>query len=449
MNPFIFKEYDIRGVYEKDLTEDVVRDLGRAVGSYLSRYHAVNVSVGRDCRLSSPAMAGRIVEALAGSGLHVTDLGTVPSPVFYYSLFHLDADGGAMVTASHNPAEYNGMKVAMGKSTIYGDEIQELCRMIKRGEFVSGRGSVKHADVVTPYIEHCAGNIKPGPRKIKVVVDAGNGTGGVIALPIMQKLGFDVVPLFIEMDGRFPNHHPDPTVPKNLEKLISTVKDTKADLGISYDGDADRLGVVDEKGGIIWGDQLMIVFSRAILAEKPGAKFIAEVKCSKTLYEDIPKHGGQAIMWRTGHSLIKAKMKEEHADLAGEMSGHIFFAHRYFGYDDAIYSSLRLLEILSKTDKTMSDLLSDVPPTHSTPEIRMDCPDETKFKVVEKLVSHFKGAGYNVVDVDGARVTFPDGWGLVRASNTQPVLVLRFEADTEPRLRDIRSLIMEKLRELM
>jgi len=314
---------------------------------------------------------------------------------------------------------------------------------------VTGAGSVKTADVVAPYIDYCVKNIKPGARKIKVVVDAGNGTGGGVALPIMQKLGFDVTPLFCEMDGRFPNHHPDPTVPKNLERLIAEVKQKGADLGVSYDGDADRLGVVDEKGGIIWGDQLMIVFSRAVLTEKPGAKFIAEVKCSKTLYDDIPKHGGTAIMWRTGHSLIKAKMKEEHADLAGEMSGHIFFAHRYLGYDDAIYSSLRLIEILSKTDKTMSQLLADVPKTFSTPEIRMDCPDDKKFDVVKRLTAWFKGAGYEVVDVDGARVTFADGWGLVRSSNTQPVLVLRFEADTEKRLTEIRSLIEGKLKELM
>ncbi len=449
MNPHIFKEYDIRGIVETELRGDVVKDIARAIGSYLSRHKAVKVLVGRDCRLSSPSIAAQVVDGLAGSGLDVTDLGVVPSPGFYFGLHHLDADGGVMVTASHNPGEYNGMKVALGKATIYGDEIQELMRIIKRGEFVTGRGSTAKADVVDAYIAHMAGNIALGKRKIKVVVDAGNGTGGVIAVPTMEKLGLDVVPLFIEMDGRFPNHHPDPTVPKNLEKLIAAVKEHKADLGVSYDGDADRLGVVDEKGGIIWGDQLMIVFSRAILAEKPGAKFIAEVKCSKTLYDDIPKHGGTAIMWRTGHSLIKAKMKEEHADLAGEMSGHLFFAHRYFGFDDAIYSSLRLIEILSKTDQTMSQLLADVPRTHSTPEIRMDCPDDVKFEVVKKLTAYFKGAGYEVVDVDGARVTFKDGWGLVRSSNTQPVLVLRFEADTEARLAEIRALIEGKLKELM
>jgi phosphomannomutase/phosphoglucomutase len=451
VNPFIFKEYDIRGIVEKDLDPATVKLLGRAVGTYLVRNGARKVSVGQDCRLHSPVIAEAIIGELLDCGLDVIDVRVVPSPVFYFSLFHLEVDGGVMVTASHNPSEYNGLKIALGKSTIYGEEIQKLRKLIEEGDFVSGaaRGKRSTFDIVTPYIENLAANIRLGNRKIKVVVDAGNGTGGVVALPILKKLGIEAIPLFCEMDGHFPNHHPDPTVPANMKYLIAKVAETGADMGIGYDGDSDRLGATDEKGNIIWGDQLMIIFARAILAEKPGAVFIGEVKCSRTMYEDIEKHGGKAIMWRTGHSLIKAKMKDVHADLAGEMSGHIFFAHRYYGYDDAIYSSLRLIEILSKTNAPMSALLADVPKTISTPEIRMDCPDEKKFAVVRKLTDYFKGAGYRVIDVDGARVVFPDGWGLVRSSNTGPILVLRFEADTEARLAEIRAIIEGKLRELM
>jgi phosphomannomutase/phosphoglucomutase len=451
VNLFIFKEYDIRGIVERDLDPDTVRRVARGTGTYLARRGAHKVTVGRDCRLHSPAIAEAVISELLSCGLDVTDLGTVPSPVFYFSLFHLDADGGVMITASHNPADYNGMKIALGKTTIYGEEIQKIRKLCEDGDFdrADRAGTRSTHDVVAPYIFDLAERIKPGTRKIKVVVDAGNGTGGVVALPIMKSLGFEAVPLFCDMDGRFPNHHPDPTVPANLKHLIAKVAETGADLGVAYDGDSDRLGVVDEKGGVIWGDQLMIIFSRAVLKEVPGATFIGEVKCSKTMYEDIEGHGGNAVMWRTGHSLIKAKMKEIHAELAGEMSGHLFFSHRYYGYDDAVYSSLRLLEILSNTRGPMSSLLSDVPKTFSTPEIRMDCPDEKKFDVVARLTDYFKGAGYKVIDVDGARVVFPDGWGLVRASNTGPILVLRFEADTEPRLAEIRLIVEGKLKEIM
>jgi phosphomannomutase/phosphoglucomutase len=281
-----------------------------------------------------------------------------------------------------------------------------------------------------------------------VVVDAGNGTGGVIAVPLFESLGVEVVPLFVEMDGRFPNHHPDPTVEENLEALKAKVRETGADLGIAYDGDADRVGAVDEKGGVLWGDQLMILFSRALLAEVPGAAIVGEVKCSKTLYDDIAARGGRAIMWKAGHSLIKAKMKEEHAVLAGEMSGHIFFAHRWFGFDDGVYSSARLLELLSRTDAPMSSLLADVPRTESTPELRVDCPEEKKFEVVRRAQEWF-ASRYEAVTVDGVRVVFPDGWGLVRASNTQPLLVLRFEATTKARLDEIQKLVRGKVDELL
>ncbi len=303
-------------------------------------------------------------------------------------------------------------------------------------------------DIVTPYHAYVKENLRLGRRKLKVVVDAGNGTGGVVAVPLFESLGVEVVPLFIEMDGRFPNHHADPTVEKNLEHLKAKVLETKADLGIAYDGDADRVGAVDEKGNVLWGDQIMILFSRALLAEHPGAAIVGEVKCSMTLYDDIAKHGGRGIMWKAGHSLIKAKMKEEKALLAGEMSGHIFFAHRWFGFDDGIYSSARLVELLSRTEQPLSALLADVPRTESTPELRVDCPEEKKFEVVRRAQEFF-AARYEAVTVDGVRVVFPDGWGLVRASNTQPLLVLRFEARTKERLAEIEALVRGKVQEIM
>ena len=353
-----------------------------------------------------------------------------------------------MITGSHNPPEYNGLKVGLGSATFHGEEIQALRRLAESGRFAEGAGSLAPYDVVTPYRAHVRGNLKLGKRKLKVVVDAGNGTGGVVAVPLFESLGVEVVPLFVEMDGRFPNHHPDPTVEENLEHLKAKVRETRADLGIAYDGDADRVGAVDEKGGVLWGDQIMILFSRALLAAEPGAAIVGEVKCSFTLYDDIARRGGRAIMWKAGHSLIKAKMKEEGALLAGEMSGHIFFAHRWLGFDDGIYSAGRLLELLSRTDAPLSALLADVPRTESTPELRVDCPEDRKFEVVRRAQEWFK-ARYETVTVDGVRVVFPDGWGLVRASNTQPLLVLRFEATTKARLAEIERLVRGKVDEIM
>jgi phosphomannomutase/phosphoglucomutase len=349
-----------------------------------------------------------------------------------------------MITGSHNPPEYNGLKVGVGRTTLYGAGIQALRERIERGDFAAGSGGVEAHDIVTPYRAYVRGNLRMGPRRLRVVVDAGNGTGGVIAVPLFESLGIEVVPLFVEMDGRFPNHHPDPTVEANLEHLKAKVRETGADLGIAYDGDADRVGAVDEKGRVLWGDQLMILFSRALLQEHPGAAIVGEVKCSMTLYDDIAARGGRAIMWKAGHSLIKAKMKEEGALLAGEMSGHIFFGHRWFGFDDGIYSSARLLELVSRTDRPVSTLLDDVPPTHSTPELRVDCPEELKFELVRRAQEFF-AARHEAVTVDGVRVVFPDGWGLVRASNTQPLLVLRFEATTPERLDEIRSYVQGKV----
>jgi phosphomannomutase / phosphoglucomutase len=439
VNPVVFREYDIRGVAGLDLTEETVGLVARALGTKVRAAGGTSVVLGRDVRLSSPGFHREVVAGLTATGCDVVDLGVVPTPLVYFAAQTLPVDGLCMITGSHNPADYNGLKIGVGKTTLYGEAIQEILRTVQRGQFASGQGKVTRHDIVTPYQDTVAGNLRLGDRRLKVVIDAGNGTGG-IAAPIFERLGVEVVPLFLEPDGRFPNHHPDPTVEKNLESLKRKVLETRADVGIAYDGDSDRVGAVDEKGRVLWGDQLMILFSRAILSEVPGATIVAEVKCSFTLYDDIKKRGGRGIMWKAGHSLIKAKMKEEHAELAGEMSGHIFFGHRWLGFDDGIYSSARLVELLSRTDQPMSTLLADVPRTFSTPELRVDCREEIKFEVVRRAQAFFK-VGYQAITVDGVRVVFPDGWGLVRASNTQPILVLRFEAVTEPRLAEIRSLV--------
>src|SRR6266566_2928912 len=437
LKPTIFREYDIRGIAETELQDSGIQDLGRAVGTYLQRHNGKNINLGRDCRLSSERLRNALIAGLKASGCQVTDIGVVPTPVLYYSAFHLQADGAVMITGSHNPAEYNGFKVVSGASTIHGEQIQEVRRLIENRDFLSGEGTEKLADAVTPYVDEIAAQFH-FDRRVKVVFDAGNGTAGPIMKRLIAKLNCEASTLFFDMDGRFPNHHPDPTVPANLALLIDAVKREGADLGIAFDGDADRIGAVDERGEVVFGDQLMIVYSREILSRKPGATFIGEVKCSQSLYDDIRAHGGNGIMWKTGHSLIKAKMKEEHAELAGEMSGHMFFADRYYGFDDALYAGCRLIEIIARSGCPLSAQLADVPKTVSTPEIRVDCPDEVKFDVVARVAEHFRKL-YPTIDVDGVRVLFPDGWGLVRASNTQPVLVLRFEAGTPELLEQYRA----------
>jgi len=447
VNPVVFREYDIRGVAGTDLTEETVGLVARALGTQVRAAGGSRVVVGRDVRLSGPAFHRAAVAGLTATGCDVVDLGVVPTPLTYFAAQTLDVHGLCMITGSHNPPEYNGMKIGVGKTTLYGEAIQEILRLVQAGRFASGQGKVTLHDIVTPYQDYVARNLQLGPRRLKAVVDAGNGTGG-IAVPIFERLGVEVVPLFLEPDGRFPNHHPDPTVEKNLEHLKAKVLETGADVGIAYDGDSDRVGAVDERGQVLWGDQLMILFSRAILKERPGAAIVGEVKCSFTLYDDIAKRGGRPIMWKAGHSLIKAKMKEEHAELAGEMSGHIFFGHRWLGFDDGIYSSGRLLELLTQTPAPLSSLLADVPKTFSTPELRVDCPEEKKFELVRRAQEFF-AARYQAVTVDGVRVVFPDGWGLVRASNTQPILVLRFEATTEARLVEIRRLVEDEVARLL
>ncbi len=447
ISPTIFREYDIRGVVDQDLTEEAVHLIGRGLGTMVRGAGGGRVVVGRDCRLSGERFAGRMIAGLLSTGVDVVDVGVVPTPLTYFAANTLDLDGLCMITGSHNPPEYNGLKVGVGKTTLHGVEIQNLRKLVDSERFARGAGRTRAHDIVGPYQKYVRENLRMGPRKLKVVIDAGNGTGGVVAVPIFESLGIEVVPLFLEMDGRFPNHHPDPTVEKNLVQLRAKVLEVKADLGIAYDGDADRVGAIDEEGRVLWGDQLMILFSRALLEENPGAAIVGEVKCSMNLYDDIARRGGRPIMWKAGHSLIKAKMKEEGALLAGEMSGHIFFAHRWFGFDDAIYSSARLLELVSHTGARLSALLSDVPRTYASPEIRLDCPDDKKFEIVRRAQDYF-ASRYDAITVDGVRVTFPDGWGLVRASNTQPLLVLRFEATDEKRLAEIERLVTDKVQEL-
>lgn len=444
MKPNIFREYDIRGKVPEELNRETAYRLGQCFGAYYLSCGAKRISLGRDCRLSSPELRLGVLEGMRDSGIDVQDLGMIPTPVLYFSLHHLPVDGGIQITGSHNPPEYNGFKICLGKRTIYGEEIQKLRRIGESGSFPKGRGRVESREILQPYMEEVLKRIRCGQIPRKVVLDAGNGVGGLVAPPIYSRLGIEVETLFCEPDGRFPNHHPDPTLPENLRSLIQKVRDTSADLGIAFDGDADRIGVVDRKGRILWGDQLMIIFSRDLLKRHPGAKIIGEVKCSQVLYEDIRKNGGVPIMWKAGHSLIKGKMKEEGALLAGEMSGHLFFAERYFGYDDAIYAGARLLEILTHEPKDLEEFLAGVPSLVSTPEIRMDCPDDLKFRVVAELAAEFKKE-YQVIDVDGARVVFDRGWGLIRASNTQPVLVLRFEAEDQETLQEIQKIFMDRL----
>jgi phosphomannomutase / phosphoglucomutase len=443
----IFREYDIRGIAAEQLTDDGIESLGKAVGTYLRRHSGSGVCLGRDCRLSSPRLRDAIARGLVASGCQVFDLGTVPTPLLYYGVAHLATAGGVMITGSHNPSEYNGFKVVCGASTIHGDEIQELRRMIEAGDLAQGEGSVSQVDIITPYVDEISAQFR-FPRRVRVVLDAGNGVAGPVVHRVLERLDCEPIELFFDMDGRFPNHHPDPTVPAYLESLIREVRARGADLGIAFDGDGDRIGAVDENGSIIWGDQLMLIYAREILSRKPGATFIGEVKCSQTMYDGIRALGGNAVMWKTGHSLIKAKMRELAAELAGEMSGHMFFADRYYGFDDAIYAACRLLEIVARSGQPLSAQLAGVQRTVTTPEIRVDCPDERKFDVVRGVTERFRKT-HKIVDVDGMRVLFPEGWGLVRASNTQPVLVLRFEASTAELLAAYRGEVEGVLAEVL
>jgi len=443
MNPNIFRAYDIRGIADKDLTDEVVELIGRAYGTTMVRKGYRTVSVGRDVRLSSERIHNAVVRGILSTSLNVIDVGVVPTPVLYFSIVHFQTDGSVMITGSHNPIEFNGLKLNEGLLSLYGEEIQKIRELIEKNDFVTGKGEKSQRDIVPYYKQMLKERIKI-KKSFKIVIDPGNGTAGVIAPDVFEELGCKVVRLYCEPDGTFPNHLPDPTVLKYIETLRKKVVEEKADMGIGYDGDADRVGVVDEKGRVIFADQVLAILSRDVLFRKPGSKILFDVKCSQMLPEEIEKAGGVPMMWKTGHSLLKAKMKEEGAPLAGEMSGHIFFKDGYFGFDDGIYVSFRLVQYLSTQEKRLSELVDELPQFVSTPEIRITCPDEDKFKVVKNLTESFKEE-YEVIDVDGARVLFGDGWGLVRASNTQPILVLRFEAKTEKRLKEIKNIFKEKL----
>jgi phosphomannomutase/phosphoglucomutase len=443
LKPTIFREYDIRGVADSELLSPDVEQLGRGLGTYMRRHSGVNINLGRDCRISSTRLRDALLKGLLASGCNVTDIGTGPTPVLYHSAQNLNAHGAIMITGSHNPSEYNGFKSVCGTGTLHGEAIQEVLHIIQGGDFETGSGALSTADAVTPYVNEVAAQFHLD-RRIKVVADAGNGTAGPVIHRIFEKINVDVTELFFDMNGHFPNHHPDPTVPANLAPLIAKVRENGAELGLAFDGDSDRIGAVDELGNVIYGDLLLLIYAREILERKPGATFIGEVKCSQVMYDQIAKLGGNGIMYKTGHSLIKAKMKEEHAELAGEMSGHMFFGDRYRGYDDALYSACRLIEIVAKSGHPLSAQLAGVPKMVSTPEIRADCPDELKFDLVARVAEHFKKL-YKTIDIDGVRVMFPEGWGLLRASNTQPVLVMRFEAPSEPLLRQYQAEVEQVL----
>lgn len=457
----LFREYDLRGIVGQELTESIAEQVGRAYCTYVSARGVKTISVGRDGRLSSPMLHQALLRGLLAGGLNVIDLGICPSPLVYFSLFTLPVDGGIMITGSHNAAEYNGFKVCIGQEAIYGDSIQELRCVFESGQFISGTGTLSEHPILLDYLNYLKKSFSSvKAERLHVVIDCGNGVAALVARQALELMGCKVTGLYCDLDGRFPNHHPDPTVSENLSDLIHAVKHHKADVGIGYDGDADRIGTVDEQGEILWGDRLMVVYSRDVLATQRGATIISEVKASQSLYDDIAKHGGRPIMWKTGHSLIKAKMKQESAVLAGEMSGHMFFADRYFGYDDAIYASCRLIEILAKGTQPLSALVADLPKTVVTPEIRVDMPDAVKFEVVrrirarlEKYFEAKQGIGpsmlvlRDLVTIDGVRAVFEHGWGLIRASNTQPALVLRFEAISTEWMNVIRGIIESELAE--
>jgi phosphomannomutase/phosphomannomutase/phosphoglucomutase len=453
--PVIFREYDIRGVYEKQFDNDFAYLLGKAYAVYMKQEKGISnpkVAVGHDARHSGPKIVASLTKGLMESGCEVVHLGLVTTPMCYFSTFEVPGVQGAVqVTGSHNPPEYNGFKISVGKATIFGAEIQKLRMIIEKGEYLKGQGKESKIDILPSYVERYKkefGTLK----NVKVVLDCGNGAAGASARPLFEAVGLKPTILFEKPDGTFPNHHPDPTVEENLEDLKKQVLKESAVCGIGFDGDADRIGVVDHTGRMVYGDELMVIIARDVLQTQKGAKIIGDVKCSDRMYQDIAKHGGTPIMWKTGHSLVKEKIKVEKAPFGGEMSGHIFFADRNYGYDDAIYAALRLVEILSKTGKTIPQLLEGLPPSYNTPEIRIDTTEEKKLLVVEKMKEAFKstsGADYKVDMTDGIRLSFTDGWALCRSSNTQPVLVVRYESWTEPGLKRIRSRVEQVINQYL
>ncbi len=444
MNLSIFREYDIRGIVDTDLTDDVVLNLGKGFATFMKRRGHSTLTIGYDLRLSSPHLSELYIKGILSTGMNVINIGQVTTPALYFSIIQFQSDGGVMITGSHNPIEFNGFKMCEGTASVYGKDITEIRRIIQENDFITAEnGSEEKRDIIPDYLDMLKSKFSM-KKKLKIVIDAGNATAGPLAPSLLRELGLDVIELYCEPDGNFPNHLPDPTVPKYMKDLQQKVLDEGADVGIGYDGDADRLGAVDDKGRLIFADTLLALFSRDVLIKNPRAQIIFDVKCSMALPEEIEKYGGAPLMWKTGHSPLKAKMKEINAPFAGEMSGHLFFADEYYGFDDGLYASGRLLEIVSKANKPFSELVDEIPNFPSTPEIRVNCADEAKFDVVQNLIQDFSKE-YKVIDIDGARVQFDDGWGLVRASNTQPTLVLRFEAKTEGRLEEIIELFKDKI----
>ena len=437
MNPQIFREYDIRGIADRDLTDDVVRAVGRAFAQKMGEKGKRRIAVGRDVRLSSPRIRAAVIEGLRDQGASVVDVGQVPTPALYFAVMHLKADAGLMVTGSHNPIEYNGLKLSEGTSSLHGPEIQEMAKRAAAAGVLSARGSLEETSVDDAYMSDLTSRIQLG-RKLRVVCDPGNGAASILGPKFLRAIGCEVDAIFAEPDGRFPNHLPDPTVPELMRALCDRVRETGADLGIGFDGDADRVGAVDENGRLLYGDELLALYAGEVLEKRPGSPVIFEVKCSQGLVEWIEKKGGKPVMWKAGHSLIKAKMRETAAPLGGEMSGHMFFADEFPGYDDALYGAGRLLRLLGAASTPLSARVRELPQSKyvSTPELRLDCADSAKFAIVDTVREHYR-TRYPVIDVDGVRVQFGDGWGLIRASNTQPVLVVRFEARSQERLQEI------------
>tara|TARA_B100000700_G_scaffold276994_1_gene324037 strand:- start:619 stop:2001 length:1383 start_codon:yes stop_codon:yes gene_type:complete len=450
LNNSIFREYDIRGIAEKDLTDEVVELIGLAYGTKIIEVGLKNITIGRDCRKSSDRIFNSLARGILRTGVNITNLGIITSPVLYFSLYGLNVDGGIMITASHNPPDYNGFKAAIGKNVLSSEEIQNLKTKIETESFLISKtkGKISDYDIIKNYKEDILKNIKI-TRKLRIGVDSANTPVGLFAKDILSYAGCEVYELFAEPDGNFPNHHPDPSIEENLIDLRNLVKKEKLDLGIAFDGDADRLGVLDENGDLIYSDMILLILARAVIKELPGSKIIAEVKCSKNLFDEIRNCGGSPIMWKTGHSNIKRKIKEEKAPLAGELSGHIFFSDKHHGYDDALYAALRLIEVLSQSDSSISEMLTNIPKMYSTPEIRIDFPEHEKFEVINKLIKVIKEENdnsFDLITVDGIRLENSKGWALVRASNTQPALTIRFEADSEPNLKELVAYVSEKLK---
>ncbi|HKJ68573.1 MAG TPA: phosphomannomutase/phosphoglucomutase [bacterium] len=445
MNTYIFRKYDIRGRVKEDFTDDVVGALGKGFGTWSQRQGAGTISISGDIRLTSPHLQKKFAEGVLATGVNVIDAGTLPTPANYFSLYHLPIEGAVQITGSHNPPEYNGFKMSLKTGAVYGDQIQTIRQIIEKEDYETGSGELTQQDILGDYIDMVAEKIEL-QRPLKVAMDCGNASAGLAAPEIFRRLGVNLTELYCDVDGSFPNHHPDPTVLKNVRDLIDTVKQDGYDVGIAYDGDADRVGVIDDTGKIVWADRLMTIFLDEVIQQE-GEEVIFDVKCSQALEQTIRAKGGTPVMWKTGHSLIKQKMKESGARFGGEMSGHLFFADEYYGYDDAIYVSARILQTLSRQQKTLSQLLEDLPHFESTPEMRLEAADdEEKFKIAEQAKEYFSQE-YEYIDVDGIRIKFGDGWGLVRPSNTQPVIVCRFEAKTPERLAEIKNMVIRKLQE--